>query len=596
MLASFESSIAVYQQRDYMKFSDVAQIFNKIEIISSRLEITNLLSELLKKSNPQEAKIIAYFSLGELNPPYVGTKFNFAEKNAIKVITKILNISEQEIKERYKEIGDLGSILEHGSWRISSNLSVEQVYDRLIEIEQISGTGSQDLKQEKVFQLLKDLDPVSAKYIIRILTATLRLGFSDMTLIDAFSWMIKGDKSLRKEIEEQYNLCADIGLVAYNAKMYGEKRIEKRQIKVGIPVRPAAAERLPSAQDVIDKIGKCIAQPKLDGFRLQVHLDKTGEKPVVKFFSRNLIDMSYMFPDLVEEVLKIDAKELICEGEAVAYDINTGSFVPFQETVKRKRKHGIEDAITELPLKLFLFDLLYLNGKSTLNSTQIERREKLENLFKNYQPDDIHVIQQKEINNASELENYLLENIQAGLEGVVVKKLDSIYQAGKRNFNWIKLKREVAGHLNDTIDCVILGYYHGTGKRAQFGIGAFLVGIYNKEKDIFQTIAKVGTGMTDEEWIDLKKRCDKIKDLIQPTNTICDKNLSPDVWTYPEIVCTIRADEITLSPAHTAGKTEKNLGFALRFPRFINYRPDKSATESTTIHEVQEMYDLQYKK
>jgi len=616
-----------------MKFQDLAHAFNEIEPVSSRLEITRLLSELFKKADSEEARIISYFSLGVLNPPYIGTKFNFAEKSAIKVIAEFLEIPEAEVKSELKAHGDLGSVIEHsvptpllaalptsprlrrpghrgerdgeehihrdeGDWQEhnkNSSLTVKEVYKELEEIEKISGTGSQEYKHDRVLELIEKLDVIGAKYVIRILTGTLRLGFSDMTLIDALSRMLTGDKSLRAEIENEYNLCADIGLIAYNAKQKGIEGIEKMKIVVGIPIRPSAAERLESAQAIVDKLGVCVAQPKLDGFRLQVHIDKTKQIPLVKFFSRNLIDMSDMFPDLVSELLKLDIENIICEGEAISYDIHTGHFVPFQETVKRKRKHGIEEAAGEYPLKLFIFDLLYLNGESALSLPHEQRRNKLLELFKKYNPEIISVIGEKVIHNTKELEEYFYENIELGLEGLVVKRPDAIYQPGKRNFNWIKLKREIKGELADTLDCVILGYYYGSGKRSKFGIGAFLVGIYNKEKDIFQTVAKVGTGLTDAEWIQLEQKCNKIKADHKPNNIECDKNLYPDVWVYPELVCMILADEITLSPVHTAGKTSDRLGLALRFPRFMGYRPDKSAADSTTIKELSELYNLQYK-
>ena len=176
----------------------------------------------------------------------------------------------------------------------------------------------------------------------------------------------------------------------------------------------------------------------------------------------------------------------------------------------------------------------------------------------------------------------------------MVKKPNSIYQPGKRNFNWIKFKRHEVGHLEDTIDAVVLGYYAGSGKRALFGIGAFLVGVYNKEKDIFQTIAKIGTGLSDQEWKEFKKKCDAIKIPDKPVNVECPKELFPDVWTDPEIVCLVRADEITLSPLHTADKTSEHLGYALRFPRFMGYRPDKSAMQATTTKEVKRLFEDQF--
>jgi len=577
-----------------MKFVQVAEVFNQIEKVSSRLEITRLLADLLKKASPSEAKIICYLSLGRLNPPYIGTQFQVAEKNFIKVVAQLLQMSEKDVKHQAKRYGDIGSMLELGSWKTEDELTVSQLYNELLHIEHISGTGAQEQKITALYQLLKKLDPISAKYVTRIVIGKLRLGFSDMTLVDALSWMEVGNKSLRKKIENAYNICADIGLIAQTLKEGGIEAIEHMKIQVGIPIRPAAAERLPTAKAILEKIGQCVAQPKLDGFRLQIHLNKTGKHPVVRFFSRNLIDMSYMFPDIAAKIEQLDVETLICEGEAIVRDPNTGNFLPFQETVKRKRKHGIEQAISEFPLQVFVFDLLYLNGKEYLTATHAKRREELLKLFKKFKSNDIRVIDEKKIETASELENYFTENIAAGLEGLVVKRDDSVYQPGKRNFNWIKLKRQEEGHIEDTIDCVILGYYSGKGKRAKFGIGAFLVGVYNKKKDSFETIAKVGTGMKDADWIDLKKRCDLMKAAEQPHNVLCPKELAPDVWVYPDIVCLIRADEITLSPLHTAGKTAKELGYALRFPRFMGYRPDKSILQATSVSEIKRLYKDQF--
>lgn len=581
-----------------MKFIEVAQAFDEIEKESARTRITRLLAELLKKVTSDEASIVAYFSLGNLNPTYIGTQFNFAEKGMIKVLAKLLKVSESHIKTIVSKTGDLGLVFEKENYnsQLKKELSIKDVEKELHEFEKISGTGSQESKEKKLLEILKQLDAVSAKYIVRIILGKLRLGFSDMTLLDAFSWMEFGDKSIRKVLEDAYNVSVDIGLIIKTLKEDGIKGIRHMKIVPGIPIRPAAAERLESSKAIVKKIGKCVAQPKLDGFRLQVHLDKHTKMPKIHFYSRNLKDMSQMFPDLKKVVEKLDVKNLIVEGEAIAYDPETDTFLPFQETVKRKRKHGIEQMAQEFPLKLYLFDILYLNGKSYLDKTHEERRSVLLKLFKSSKvkkQDVVFPIEEEKINDVKTLENFFRENISAGLEGVVVKRPDAIYQPGKRNFNWIKLKREEEGHLRDTIDCVIFGYYLGKGKRASFGIGALLVGVYNKKDDTFETIAKVGTGLTDKQWKEQKKMCDEIEVKNRPKNIECAKELYPDVWCEPKIVCQIRADEITKSPLHTAGLTKDELGFALRFPRLMGYREDKFAKDATTIKEIKSLYKLQ---
>jgi DNA ligase-1 len=579
-----------------MDFSYVSTVFSQIEATSGRIEMTQLLAALLKKATAKEAAIICNISLGQLNPPYVGTQFNIAEKNMIKVIAELVDIPAATIAEQAKELGDLGLVIQQDSWDTHQALSVTQVLKELTALEAIEGTGSQEEKITLLAALLKKLDPTSAKFVVRIVLGKLRLGFSDMTIIDALSWMEVGDKSIRTVLEDAYNICADIGMIAQTLKEGGVQAIEHMCIHVGIPIRPAAAERLPTAKDIIQKIGHCIAQPKLDGFRLQIHLDKTGSVPKVHFYSRNLQDMSFMFPDVKEAVEKLPVKELICEGEAIVLDPNTGNFLPFQETVKRKRKHGIEQAMNDLPLRVFIFDLLYLDGKEYMTKTHEERRAQLQKLLTKKHDSTIQIIEEKEINTAQELENYFLQNISAGLEGLVVKKIDSVYQPGKRNFNWIKLKRQETGHLDDTLDCVVLGYYAGEGKRASFGIGAFLVGIYNKSQDRFETVAKIGTGLKDLDWVEMKSKIDALKVAQKPKNVSCPKDLEPDVWCAPEMIVLIRADEITMSPVHTAGKTEDHLGYALRFPRFMGYRPDKSAKETTTLSELKHLFDHQFGK
>ncbi len=578
-----------------VKFNKVAQAFQAIEQENSRLAMTRLLADVLKDATSSEAGIICNIALGRLNPAYIGTQFNMAHKGVIKTVAKFLDETDADILSAVKKLGDMGLVLVNYSWNYEDELTVRQVYSSLEEIERSGGIGSQEEKMNKLLRLFASLDPISAKYVVRIILGKLRLGFSDMTLVDALSWMEVGDKSLRPIIEHAYNICADIGLIAASLKENGIEALEKVKIHLGIPIIPAAAERLPTTQAIMKKIGPIVvAQPKIDGFRLQIHVDNTGKKPLIHFFSRNMQDMTGMFPDLVEAFETLKVKQIICEGEAVAYDPNTGTFLPFQETVRRKRKHGISEASQEFPLQVFIFDVLYLNGESLLEVGHEVRRKAVLDIFGSQESTVVHVIEEKIISSPEVLLEYFNRNIAAGLEGLVVKRPNALYQPGKRNFNWIKLKRQEEGHLEDTLDCVVLGYYSGKGKRAKFGIGAFLVGVYNKDEDRFETIAKIGTGLADIDWVDLKNACDEIKVNMKPVNIECTKDLFPDVWVEPKMGCSIRADEITKSPAHTAAKTDMHEGFALRFPRFMGYRPDKSAYDASTVLEIEQMYSNQY--
>lgn len=577
-----------------MNFKEVAHYFNLLEKTSGRLAMTHVLADLFSKSSESDIEIIVNLTMGQLHPVYEETQFGLAEKTVTAFVAHFLGYETSVIATKAKKEGDLGAVIAEYSWNCSAELSVAQVYTKLCHLEQERGTGSQERRAQILQELLRDLDPVSAKYVVRIIIGKLRLGFSDMTIIDALSWMLSGDKSLRDRIESAYNKSADLGLLAAKLKKQGITAVDAISITVGIPILPAAAERLSTAHAIVKKLGPCVAQLKLDGFRLQIHVDKTKKVPQIHFYSRNLHNMSDIFPELRDAVLELDVKQIVAEGEAIGFDPNTGVFLPFQETVKRKRKHGVEAAAQEYPLKLFLFDLLYLDGVNMMEYSHEDRRKKLEKIICSVSNDSLHLIEEKHIYTDKELEHYFSSAIAQGLEGLVVKRPDAIYQPGKRNFNWIKLKRQEEGHLEDTLDCVILGYYAGKGKRASFGIGAFLVGLYNKKEDKFETVAKIGTGMTDDEWRSLKKQCDAILVPNKPKNVECPKELYPDIWVSPEIICQIRADEITRSPLHTAGKTDLNNGYALRFPRFMGYRPDKGPFDATTTNEIVHLFDDQY--
>ncbi len=580
-----------------MLFKDVSESFDCIAKTSSRLEITQILAVLLRNAQPLEARIISYLALGLLRPPYQSTQFGIAAKGMLKILATVLEKPLEEVAKLAHELGDLGLVVAGGSWHHTRDLSVTEVYDRLAVIETTTGAGSQEEKLQLLSALLKEVSPTSASLIVRIILGTLRLGFSDMTLIDSFSWMIEGDKSLRKPIEHAYNVCADIGLIAERLREEGKSALGEIGIVVGIPIRPALAERLPNAQAIMDKLGPSVAQPKLDGFRLQIHAKRKEDKMYLSFFSRNLIDMSFMFPDLVKAFEQYPLECFIVEGEAVVYNPSTQRYLPFQETVKRKRKHDIETAVEHMPLRLFLFDILYCNGESMLDKPHEVRRQTIIKLFAQPDhPDNVAVIEEHVVASTNELLDYFNSNVKAGYEGIIVKRPDAVYQPGKRNFNWIKLKKGQEGIVEDTLDTVILGYYYGRGKRSSFGIGAFLVGVYNPEGDRFETIAKVGTGLKDADWIELKKRCDALAVNQKPANVDCAPDLYADIWVTPQIVCIVKADEITQSPLHTASKTAHAQGLALRFPRFMGYRFDKSALEATTVHEVKRMWNDQFSR
>ncbi len=575
-----------------MRFLELAKVFEKLENTSKRLEMFEILSEFFKKCKKEEMDEIIYFLQEHILPSFKGIEIGMAEKMVEKSISKTTGKKIAEIEKIYKKQGDMGLVAEQIHMQQKTlfskkELSISGVYDSLLKIAHTSGSGSTDRKIDMLAGILGNSEAIEAKYIIRFVLGRLRLGIGDPTIMDSMSKALSGDRmELRKDIERAYNLCSDLGLVAKVFFEQGLKGLKKFKIQVGSPIRMALAERLADAEEIIKKIGKCAVETKYDGFRLQIH--KKGEQ--VDIFSRNQERMSHMFPDLIEALKKqIKAKDFIIEGEAVAHNEESEELFPFQVTITRKRKHNIGEKAKEIPIVLFCFDLLYLNGKDMTQQPYIKRSELLRKLVK--KGDIISSADRIITDNPKEIEKFFEDNISKGTEGIIAKRLDAPYQAGARNFNWIKLKRSYKGELQDTIDVVIVGYIKGRGMRAKFGIGALLGAVYDEKQDMFKTICKIGSGLSEEKWVEIRKLLDKIQVDGRPRKV--DSVLVPDVWVHPKYVFTVRADEITLSPMHTAGKSKDNPGFALRFPRIEGWIRDKKAEDATTVKEVDKLFKMQ---
>jgi DNA ligase-1 len=579
-----------------MVFSELASHFEKLETTSSRIEITQMLSQMFKTVSGGEVEKVAYLLQGRVAPFFEPIEIGMADKMVDQALASAYSVDRKEVQRLAIQSGDMGLAAEklaEKNHKGAGALSVEDVHKRLYEIATTSGEGSVEKKINFLADILKDQDPKGAKYLVRITLSKLRLGVGDPTILDALSQTKFGDKSARPKLEEAYNKTSDLGFVAKILWSKGLGAVEKVEIQVGKPVRPALAERLPDAEAMIKRVGdEFAAEPKYDGFRNQVHLNRMEENQV-QIFSRNLENMTHMFPDILEAVKKeVRADSAIFEGEAIAYNPTTEEFLPFQETTKRRRKYGVKEFAEKLPLKLFAFDLLYLNGKDITKLPYRERRKKLGEILS--KEGQVLIAQEKILHSAKELKEMFEEKISEGLEGVMVKKLDSPYKAGGRGFHWIKFKRVAAGELSDTIDCVLLGIYSGTGKRAAFGAGGLLVGLYDDDNDVFKTVSRLGTGLTDEEWKRIYAIAQKIKVSKKPARV--DASSEPSFWVEPKEVLEVFADEITRSPIHTAGKKGDEPGYALRFPRLVSFRGlDKRAEDATTVKELIAMYRRQRK-
>ena len=578
-----------------MLFLELARVFEKVEGTTKRLEMFEILSSFFKKVSRTEIDETVYFSQEKLVPSFKGIEFNMAEKMVERAIAKASGRKISEVEKLYKKKGDLGLVAEQFLMRKqktlvpSRKLSIIEVYEKLMKIALVGGTGSVERKIGMLNGLLTHLSPIEARYAVRFVLGRMRLGIGDPTIMDSLSKAVSGDRmKLRPEIERAYNLCSDLALVASTLFKKGVKGLSKFKVQTGSPIRMALAERLPSAKDIIKKIGKCAVETKYDGFRLQIHKMKKGNK--IEIFSRNQERMTHMFPDIIAALKKqIKAESFIIEGEAVGYNEEADELFPFQVTITRKRKHKIKEKAQKLPVVLFSFDILYLNGHDLTQKPYHERGSLLKKIIK--KGFVIRIAEKIMTKDPEKLEKFFEENISRGTEGIIAKRLDSGYQAGARNFNWIKLKRSYKSELKDTIDVVIVGYFKGRGKRAKFGLGALLGAVYDKKKDEFKTIARIGSGLTEEKWVEIRKILDKIK--IGKKHARVDSLIKADVWCIPKYVFTVNADEITKSPMHTAGKKKNEPGYALRFPRIQGWIRDKKEDDSTTVKEIEKLFRMQ---
>ncbi|VVB56703.1 DNA ligase [uncultured archaeon] len=536
------------------------------------------LAELLNSASPLEAKYIVRFCVGKLRlgvqePTILDA---LALLRVPKVKDKIAGFAPApggkrvpvEPKWNYEPEGKKEKELSTAD----SDASLEFVFT-CIDTKSMESASFED--GAKIEIVLEGLAP------LRDITVTKIRPVKDRA--DYYRAVLMGfKKSVRAPLERAFNLSSDLAHVAELA-LFDYAKVEKFQIRLFSPVRPALAERLSAPADILEKIGPCAAEGKYDGFRLQVHKD--GER--VELYSRKLEKVTHAFPEVVEAARKLPAKHLIFEGEALAYSKKEKRYYSFQTTIQRKRKHGVAQMAEELPLHLFAFDLLYLDGVDWAVQPYESRRAALEKLVAGQERIEASSI--KQVKSGPELENFFEHCLKEGLEGIIAKDPSAPYTAGARDWAWIKLKKSY-GALADTLDVVIVGYYRGEGARTGFGFGGLLVAVRNEQSGNLQTVARVGSGFTEEEMVELEKTLSAIKRKTKPAEL--ESSIEPDFWVEPKYVCTVSADEISLSPQHTAGQANGK-GYALRFPRLMQMREDKGPEQCTTVAEVERIYSLQ---
>ena len=581
----------------------------RMEATAKRLELTDIAVDLLRNTPPEIVARIVYMMQGKVRPDFEGVELGVADRMAVRAISKSAGVPASRVEEAYKRDGDLGraaaSVLGQKAQTTfgGEDITVERVYDTLLRISGAEGQRSQDMKARYVSSLLNDASPQEACYILKLILGTLRLGIAENTILDALAVAFTGSKENREALERAYNVSSDLGAVAEAVARGGLDAAAGFSVSAFSPVRPMLADRVRSEAEAVERLGRdggFAAEYKLDGERVQVHMD--GGR--VALFSRRLESITGHYPDIVERLPgAVDAPEggAILEGEAVAVNPDTGEFLPFQELMHRRRKHGVDKAVSEYPITVNLFDVLYCGGKSCLDMPYSERRALLERIVVGSGggagggPEFARCIAAEVVRDEAGVEDALENSISAGCEGLMLKDLGAPYRAGARGGSWLKLKREYRNELGDSLDLVVIGAFFGKGRRTG-RYGVLLLATYDDEADRFASICKVGTGFSDEDLDQLYQMLSGR--VLRKRDRRAYSGMEPDVWFVPEVVVEIVASEITLSPVHKTaeGAVRKEAGLALRFPKFTGrVRTEKAAEDASTDSEVLALYRGQKK-
>ena len=562
-----------------MDYGRLTVAYAAMEQTRSRLEIASLLAELFHDTPPEELAAVAHLCLGQLGPAYDSREIGLSDKSVLRTLALASGVALAELQVTYAEAGDIGLVAEEALATkaqqplFEAPLTVNRVWKRLHTLSRETGTGSQERKFRALAELLHDGTPQDARYLCRTAVGKLRLGFSQMLLIDGLAEAF-GSREERGMVEAAYNRHPDIGWLAQRAAAdFGS--LDAVRVEPGIPLRPMLGERLSSAEAVLEKQGgEACFEWKYDGLRVQAHLLPGG----TRLFSRSLEDLTPQFPDVAEALEQALPAGVIVEGEALAID-EAGNLLPFQVIARRRgRKHGLAEKLKEIPVGVRLFDVLYADGQETLDTPFVTRREQLEALFT--PSDRVACTTLLRTADEAEAEQFLLDALEGGCEGLMAKALDGGYRAGARGWQWIKYKPDYRSDLADTIDAVVVGGFHGRGRRGGFW-GALLMA--TRTPTGFETVCKIGSGFSDEDLAALKARLDPLRRSEPPVGL--EWNLEPDAWFEPELVLELLGAEISRSPIHTCGG-----GYAVRFPRYKRQRDDKTPETATGSDEVVAMF------
>jgi DNA ligase 1 len=578
-----------------VRYESVAEAYRDLEAASARLELIDRLAGLFRETPTELLPTVALLCQGEIAPDFAGVELGLADRLAARAVAQAVGVPVERVLADARHTGDLGltaeRLLEELQPGRPATLEVERVFDGLHGIAEAQGTGSQGRKLDGLVELLNEATPLEARYLLRTVTANLRLGIGTATILDALAEVHAGGRKQRPVLERAYNICSDLGLVAGTLATEGLAAVEAMEVRAGNPVRPMLAQRLSEPAEILAKLGgTCAAEYKYDGIRVQAHRTADGR---LELYTRRLDRVSTQFPEVVKLLDEsLGPREAILEGEVVAADPASGELRPFQDVMFRRRKYGIAEATKDFPVSMFCFELLYADGNDLTRLPYLERRSRLAEAIT--PSARLRLATAEQVGEEQAVERVFEQAVAEGCEGLICKSLDpaASYQAGARGWQWIKLKRDYRSELTDTLDLVVVGGLAGRGRRAGM-YGALLLAVYDQAADRFQTICKCGTGFSDAELAALPARLAPQARDGRPARV--DSRWHADVWFEPTVVAEVLAAEITISPHHTAawGVLKPDAGLALRFPRFTGrWRDDKTPEDATTVEEVLAMYRM----